>query len=335
MRNKIAVALFSIGVLAAQAQDSTSAASPDGIVKNKKGHEILPKKGDIAIGFNTFPIIDLLFGSLNRTSPYAGSSNAVQFTQNSNNQILTKYYLDGKTAIRARFGINTLSGNITNRVQDAKAAFEGSKGTPQDIAAASLFKVEDKANFVKTNWMFTVGYEKRRGYRRLQGFYGGEIGIGNTSSRQNFTYGNGFSNQYVVEYTTDFNNRIVNTQNPNSAVRFARATERIDRGIFRIGARGFIGVEYFIFAKISIAVEYGWAYSITRTRAATSKQEVYFNGQNGPTVIIEDVNNDARSTTKGFAVDNNNGSIFSLNNTLNGNTSLNGGAGALTLLFHF
>jgi len=335
MRNKIAIALLTLGSLSVQAQDTASAKSPDDVVRNKKGHEILPKKGDIAIGFNTFPIIDLFLGSINRTSPYAGSSNAVQYTQNSNNQILAKYYLDSKTAVRARFGINTLSGSLTNRVQDAKAAFEGSKGTPEDIAAASLFKVEDKATFNKTNWMLTVGYEKRRGYRRLQGFYGGEIGIGNTSSKQSFTYGNGFSDQHPVEYTTDFNNRIVNVQNPTSANRFARATERTDRGIFRIGARGFIGVEYFIFAKISIAVEYGWAYSITKTRAATSKQEVYFNGQNGPTVITEDINNDARSTTKGFSVDNNNGSIFSLNNTLNGNTSLNGGAGALTLLFHF
>jgi hypothetical protein len=38
---------------------------------------------------------------------------------------------------------------------------------------------------------------------------------------------------------------------------------------------------------------------------------------------------------KGFSVDNNNGSIFSMNNTLGGNTALSGGAGALTLIFHF
>jgi hypothetical protein len=62
---------------------------------------------------------------------------------------------------------------------------------------------------------------------------------------------------------------------------------------------------------------------------------VYNNGQNGPTVFTEDVNTDSREVLKGFSVDNNNGSIFSMNNTLNGSTGLNGGAGALTLHFYF
>jgi hypothetical protein len=44
---------------------------------------------------------------------------------------------------------------------------------------------------------------------------------------------------------------------------------------------------------------------------------------------------DSSEKLKGFSVDNNNGSIFSMNNTLGGNTALSGGAGALTLIFHF
>jgi hypothetical protein len=103
----------------------------------------------------------------------------------------------------------------------------------------------------------------------------------------------------------------------------------------RYGVRGFIGIEYFFFPKISIAAEYGWGYAITTRHGATSKQEVYNNGQNGPEVITETVDTDSREVLKGFSVDNNNGSIFSMNNTLGGNTSLSGGAGALTLLFHF
>lgn len=337
-RKSIFIAMLCIG-WQLNAQDSLAKKNIDDILLNKKGHEILPKGGDLALGFNTFPIIDLFLGSINRTTPYAGSSNAVQFTQNANNQLMGKYYLDRKTAIRARFGINTLSGNIVNRVQDAHATFVALQGTQADRDAAALLKVEDKVSFVKSNWMLSAGIEKRRGYRRLQGFYGAEIGFGSTSSTQLFSYGNKFSDQYDVTYTTDFNNRLVAVQSPTFGAlgpqRTVRTLERTDKSGFRMGFRGFIGIEYFIFAKISIAAEYGWAYSITRTKPSTAKQEVYFIGQNGPTVITEKVNADSKELSMGFTVDNNNGAVFSMNNTLNGNTVLSGGAGALTLIFHF
>jgi len=102
-----------------------------------------------------------------------------------------------------------------------------------------------------------------------------------------------------------------------------------------MGLRGFIGVEYFVFSKISIAAEYGWGWAFTTRSKATTKQEVYNNGQDGPAVIIEELNQDSNERSKGFSVDNNNNNPFSLNNTLNGNTNLAGGAGALTLIFHF
>lgn len=303
------------------------------ILKNKKGYEILPKKGDIGLGFNTIPILDMFLGTLNRATPFAGSSNVVQYTSNSNNQIYAKYFLDAKTAVRVRFGVNTLSGSMTNQVQDAEAMYKATLGTQDDILAASLLKVDDKLTFNKNNWSLSVGYEKRRGYRRLQGYYGGEIGVGNTGSKQSVTYGNAFSDQYPVQYTSNFNSFSIATQQPT--VRTVRNLTSTNRGGIRLGLRGFIGLEYFIFSKISIGVEYGWAYSITTRRGAKSTQEVFNNGQNGPEVFTETVNIDSSEKLKGFSVDNNNGSVFSMNNTLGGNTSLSGGAGALTLIFHF
>lgn len=338
MKSKIIVASFILASLSSVAQDSLNTRTPNELVKNKKGHAILPQKGDIAIGFNTFPVIDLFLGSINRTTAYAGSSNLVQYTQNSNNQIVGKYFLNAKSAIRARFGINTLAGSLTNRVQDAKAAYIASTGTQTDREAAALLKVEDVAKFRKSNWMLSVGYEQRRGYRRLQGYYGGELGIGGFGSSQTYSYGNKFSDQYDVNYTSDFNNNATSVQTATltfAGQRYTRPLEKVDRGGFRMGVRGFVGIEYFIFAKISIAVEYGWAYAFTINKPSTKTQEVYFVGQNGPSVITEKINADARDNARGFSVDNNNGSIFSMNNSLNGNNALNGGSGALTLLFHF
>lgn len=332
MKKKVLIVTTLFSSMLTFAQEASSG---DEVVKNKKGYEILPKKGDIGLGFNTIPILDMFLGTLNRATPFAGSANIVSYVQASNNQIVGKYYLDAKTAIRGRVGVNTLSGSMTAQVQDAEAMYKASLGTADDIAAASLLRVEDKLKFSKNNIIVTVGYEKRRGYRRLQGFYGGEIGFGTNGSRQSVEYGNKFSDQYPIQFTNNFNTFNVTTTNPTAPGRTVRNLESKNRGGFRFGVRGFIGIEYFIFSKISIGAEYGWGYSITTRRGAKSTQEVYNNGQKGPEVIIEEVDVDTSEKLKGFSVDNNNGSIFSMNNTLGGNTNLGGGSGALTLIFHF
>lgn len=315
------------------AQDSTKTVE-EPILKNKKGHEILPKKGDIGLGFNTIPVLDYVMSAF-KSNMNGSSANLVQYTSNSNNQITGKYFLDAKTAVRVRFGINSLTGQIINRVQDAKAMYTASFGTADDIARAKLLKVDDKVIFAKSNIVLSFGIEKRRGYRRMQGFYGAEVGLGTTSSAQTVTYGNKFSDLFPVDFTSDFNNLTITTQSPTSSFRVVRVLEIHDRTGVRLGSRIFIGLEYFVASKISITAEYGWSYSFVSQRAATSKQEVYFNGQNGPSVITESLNQDSHQIQGGFTVDNNNGNIFSLNNTLNGNTTLSGGAGALTILFYF
>lgn len=330
----VASALLAAMYMGAQDTGTVTNTGEDQVLKNRKGYDILPKAGDIGLGFNTIPLLDLLLGAINPATPFAGSANAVQYTSNMNNQIVGKYYLDNKTAIRARFGVNTLGGSITNQVQDAEAMYKATMGTQDDINAASLIRVDDKLTFVKNNVMLTLGIEKRRGYRRLQGFYGAEIGFGKTGSSESISYGNAFSDVYPVQYTTNFNAFSVGTQNPLSG-RVERTTQSKNTGGFRVGVRGFLGIEYFIFSKISIAAEYGWGYSIATRRKSTSEREVYNNGQNGPAVITETVDVDSKQVTRGFSVDNNNGSPFSLNNTLGGNTALSGGAGALTIIFHF
>jgi hypothetical protein len=317
--------------LAGSAQDFGT----DSVPKNKKGHEILPRKGDIGLGFNTIPVLDAMLGTMNRATPFAGSANMVQYTNNTNNQITGKYFIGDKAAIRVRFGINTLSGSITNQVQDAKARYDASFGTLDDIAKANLMRVDDKMTFTKSNWLLSAGYEKRRGYRRLQGYYGAELGLGNTAAKQTASYGNAFSDLYPVQFTNNFNTLATTIQEPTVNGRVARTTEINSRGGFRIGLRGCIGMEYFVFSKISISAEYGWGYSVAIDRAVKTQQEVYNNGQKGPEVFTETVDTDSREVLRGFSVDNNNGNLFSLNNTLNGNTALGGGAGALTLIFHF
>ena len=169
--------LIAFNITLLKAQDSTATKQPEGknkstnslqdtaVVRNKKGRVILPQKGDIALGFNMIPVIDLVFSAFDFNSPYPGADSLVQYTAHANNQVVGKFFLDAKTAIRVRFGLNTMSGSISNKVQDAEVMYQAGFGTPDDIAAASLIKVTDKAQFTKSNVLLSVGIEKRRGYR--------------------------------------------------------------------------------------------------------------------------------------------------------------------------
>lgn len=346
MKKKLLIAATFVSSVACFAQDAAPA--EETILKSKKGHEILPRKGDIALGFNTVPIIDFLLNSTRYLSLFGGTpptannaaGNALQYTSASSNQIVGKYFLDdNKTAIRARIGLNSVSGTVINQVQDAKALAAAQNGTQDDIDRAMLVRVDDKLKYHKKNLVLAVGYEKRRGYNRLRGVYGGEIGFGHTSANESVTYGNAFSDTYNTFYTSSFNpasSPTTSTQQWNTSSRVSRNLERDYRAVWMLGVRGFIGIEYFVFPKISIAAEYGWGFSASTQKGRTDKNEVYFNGQGGPAVVIEEVDTDSGAKSRGFSVDNNNTNFgTSIGANPNGSSSLGGGSGSITALFHF
>jgi hypothetical protein len=344
-KKTLVVSLLLMGFLPSFAQEKKLGDEGE-VLKNKKGREIMPVKGDIALGFNTIPVIDFLVNTVGSMGAGGTASNvagnAVQYTSNTNNQIFGKYFLDTKTAIRVRIGINTRSGTITNPVQDAKAMGDALlSGTANDIEAASHMTVDDKVKFHRSNILFAAGYEKRRGYGRLIGFYGAELGIGRSNANQTVTYGNAYSDQYNVDFTSNFNTpSTVTTLNPATAVPVTRNLSTTYGGAWRFGVRGFVGIEYFIFPKISVGAEFGWGFAYTKQKGSVETNEVYLNGSSGPAVTKETKNVNNGSTSTGFSVDNNNGGpTYSLNNplsnTTNGNTALSGGTGAITLLFHF
>lgn len=344
MNKKVLIAASLLTTMMLQAQESGSG---DEVIKNKKGNEILPKKGDIALGFNAIPMMDLVINAvkINQAGFFNQSNNTNQYVTGGASQIVGKYFLSAKTAVRAKIAVNTISGSITNRVQDSKAIYDANFGTQADIDAAAQLRVEDVYKFNKQNWLISGGYEMRRGYRRLQGYYGGEVAFGGNGNKEYFTYANDYSDKYVTHFTNpaggNFNGQI--QHNPFQQGRQERALYNNYRGGFRFGLRGFVGVEYFVFAKISVAAEYGWGWSITTRTNRISTVEVFEQGANGlATVYNEERSNDSNEKTKGFSVDNNNGANpFSMNNLTggNGNSSGNGGVtggtGAITILFHF
>lgn len=344
MNKRVLIVATLFTAMFANAQESGSG---DDVVKNKKGNEILPKAGDIALGFNAIPLMDVVTNQIRLNQGVGGfNSNANQYVQGASNMIVGKYFLTAKSAIRARIGINTISGSIVNRVQDSKAIYDASFGNAEEQELAQQKRVEDKYTFKKNNILITAGYEMRRGYRRLQGFYGGEIAFGGSGSNETFKYANDYSDLYETHYTQTGNNLFNNqtSHSPFSSGRQERVLYNSYRGGFRFGMRGFIGVEYFVFSKISIGGEFGWGWAYTTRTNRISTVEVFDNNGALAQVYNEERSTDTNEKTRGFSVDNNGnpaGSPFSMNNFTGGNNNsagqvgLSGGTGAITILFHF
>ncbi len=220
-------------VTSASAQESTSNAD---VLKNKKGEVYLPEAGDWAIGIDATPFLSYVGNLFGKTT--ANSAPGFNFA-NGNMVIQGKYFKTAQMAYRAgvRIGLgsNTTNNTLTN--------FSDSTTTAQ------------KTKVSNTNIALTAGMEWRRGKTRLQGFYGGEVGV---------VYGGGGSttNTYAVDLT-----------NTNVSVGTTRVSSSRTGNTFGIGARGFIGAEYFILPKLSIGGEFGWSIMFSSTAKGSSTSD--------------------------------------------------------------
>lgn len=336
----LVAALITAIFSSAQEQKNSTDNSDQSLVKTKKGRVILPQTGDIALGFNAVPMLNFALNAIKIQSDPSDGTQAddgiVTFTESSNHQLVGKYYLTNNTAVRIRLGINSLNGSRTTKVQDAIAMAAAVNGTQDDIDAASLLTVDDQLDYQKRNVNLVLGYEKRRGYGRLQGFYGVEGGINWTKSDAQVTYGNEFSDQHQVEYTSFTSNTgsFTSSLDPTSGNDASRFLNREFSGGLGFGLRAFIGAEFFFAPKMSIGVEYGWGYTYTNTSGAKTTNETYHNGQNGPEVLIEEIDEDQSSSSHAFGVDNNNSGDTGFSTSFSNNT-LSGSSGSITLLLHF
>jgi hypothetical protein len=182
--------------------------------------------------------------------------------------------------------------------------------TPQD-------QVMDKGTFSYAQFALSVGFEKRRGEGRLQGYYGADLFFmynNGTAANQNFKgeYANAFTSTNTMPTSTNY----------VATVNGYRTSNISQGGQFGVGARAFVGAEYFIAPKISIGGELGWglAYAIGFDGSQTDEE------WNNVSLSVE-------STTVKTA--NNNGFIVGsdgASNTFNGWTGLGGN---INLIFHF
>ena len=232
----------------------------------------LPEAGDVTIGVNAVPFLNYLgnmFGKIddNKINPKKiGGVPAVPGLDNPTMSIFGKYFLTDQTALRLNVGIGINSITQSQYVTDDAAAVNDPLS--QDV-------VEDTYKYRNSGMSVAVGYEWRRGSKRLQGYWGGQAILAYSNSKHFFGYGNAITevNQYPTAYADenrdgDYNYQIWGTpENLPDGINLPTVTTsdnvggnsrllmQSDGRSWTYGLGGFVGVEYYIAPKISIGCE--------------------------------------------------------------------------------
>lgn len=229
----------------------------------------LPEAGDVTIGVNAIPFLNYLgnmFGKVqdNDINPVeiggvpAFNKGVIPGLDNPTMSIFGKYFLTDKTAIRLNVGIGINSQTQSNYVQDDAAVAEN---------PLSVDLVEDTYKYRNSGMSVAVGYEWRRGSKRLQGFWGGQAILAYSNSKHFFGYGNAITelNQNPTSTNAWDNADILIGENGVPLEQFpiinnnvggnSRLLMQSDGRSWTYGVGGFVGVEYYIAPKISIGCE--------------------------------------------------------------------------------
>ena len=292
---KIYMVFFAMVIsFAVAAQDAADTAP---VLKSKKGENYLPETGEWGLGISGNAFFGILSGNNSGVLPGFNFVSNPPTNLADNFAVFGKYMVDEKTAYRVRFNVTTSS---RKDVRDV-IAFE-----PNFDPAFPKFTTDSRKS-TNTLVMIAAGLEKRRGSTRLQGIYGGEVVLGYGNSKSTYEYGNPIE-QNLLYPTFNFDGNAGGT---------FRVSERDPGGSFLIGARGFIGVEYFIIPKLSVGGEFGYMLSYQATSNGTETTQTW---------------DGASSTVRTTKTDVNNGGFTSLGIGLDNLDNLNG---SINILFYF
>jgi hypothetical protein len=252
--------------LLAQTEGSSS-----GMV-SKKGINILPEQGEIAVGMNATPFLAYIGGFFSGAGAGAPTVNFAQNIANTN-AFYVKYMLSENSAIRVHF--NYAHGNNTALFTQPKSTLSYDPMHPE--------YVQDEVTNKNNNFLLGLGYEGRRGKGRVQGYYGAEVLIGKSSNLTDYKYGNAIDGNFNTPAI--HNAYIAGGQ---------RVTSDLTSNAFIIGLRPYIGVEYFVAAKVSLGGEFGYAMVVNKDINRTTVYE-YWDGASNKVQSVK-----TESTLGGF-----------------------------------
>tara|TARA_R110002072_G_scaffold238038_2_gene395417 strand:+ start:1151 stop:2074 length:924 start_codon:yes stop_codon:yes gene_type:complete len=307
MKKSILAVAVVLGSTSLFAQDLTS----------KKGEAFLPEAGDWALSIDATPFLNY-FGNFIGGN---GLNTAPSFNYlTANNMITGKYFVDAETAYRAslRIGFGSTKGEmeVTDRSSSTAPVFPGT------VPAM----VMNNYKMGTTNIGLSVGLEKRRGFGRLVGVYGAELGFMIGSSKNTYEYGNALtSNTAAVNVDLSPADNMLGGINQTGVTDVfgnpGRITESKSGTSFGFGLRGFIGAEYFVIPRLSVGGEFGWGLAFNA------------NGTGSTTMESEGINAAGDEETLSSTAEVSNGSSFGIDtDNLN---KIFGASANLKITFHF
>ncbi|MDR0419156.1 MAG: hypothetical protein LBH34_02960 [Prevotellaceae bacterium] len=224
--------------------------------EESKKKNYLPQAGDYALGVDAAPFLTYLGNFFNQAG-----NNVAPFFNGVDNTIYGKYFLSDDRAIRAKLRVNIF--NETNK----QTVIDDAESQRNPLATT----IDRRKNGV-TDIELIGGYEFRRGRGRVQGFWGGELGLGITSGKVTFDYGNPMTDANQTPTS-------VTNWNPVTIGGTSNRTTKIKNGVdFYLRPRAFAGVEFFIANQISIGGELSLGLDIrARSQGETTREEYLSN----------------------------------------------------------
>jgi len=253
-----------------------------------------------------------------------GNNAAPTWNYLTTNQTITgKYFVEANKAYRASLRLGFGSRKGSEMVADR--AFDVTTVNYPSTPAAEL---ENTWKAGSTNVGISAGMEYRRGKGRLQGFYGAEVGIMLSSSKNTFTYGNAYTQTTTANVSASADDNMdINGDGTNDNLatdpfgNSARVLSSKSGMMFGVGLRAFIGAEYFVLPKLSIGGEFGWGLAFMSYGKAKTEME------------SEGTNNAGDEVGSTFTRETKNGSKFGIDT--DANNSVFGPIGQLRMTFHF
>jgi len=243
--------------------------------KEKKDFsEILPQRGDIALGLDMANFIK----TINNSITHAWTDNTVIAFRS---DFFGKYFLTDRGAIRARLGIGI--NNSTDRifVRDDNAWF--SNPMTNDLLLEK--QTVDVRKMRNTTLELGIGYECRRSLWRVQGYLGGEIFGGVNLHRVYFEYGNPMTDANPTpttapEYTQALPPFPTWFSIPQG-VRLPYGDRPLDAkaNTWFVGAAVIIGADFFICRNLSIGAEFDLQGIYSHTSEISAKTETWLLNQ--------------------------------------------------------
>ena len=226
-------------------------------VTNKQGIAILPSAGDVALGIEADPFLEYLGDMIGLTGVVSPGFNSFL---NNGITLYGKYFLTDESAVRVKLGFNFGSNTLGHAVLNETAV----ASNPLDDQKSVIDYKFDK----KREVALSIGYEMRRGYHRLQGFFGGELGLGYTNNFASYQYGNPMALANQSPETYDFELGV-------SGAKANRAIENKAGMRFKAGINAFVGAEYFFAPKMSIGGELGLGFFVNNQSMGANTTESF------------------------------------------------------------